>query len=136
MCNYNLHLRNTLSSILHKPKLRNTEICQITQKRQMFQIYLNNFRVKVWMIYYVWKTCWMSKNFFRFLDLYKSFQNVFNEPNNIFSSNVNTKKQLNFLRNSTAGNFRTTIAMAICFYDFVNFNKSFLKCDWETSYHL
>ena len=58
----------------------------------------------------------MSKNFCRFLDLFKSFlQDGFNKPNNIFSSKVKTKKQLKFLRNSTAGNFSATNAMAIQF---------------------
>ena len=70
----------------------------------------------------------MSKNFRKFLNLFKSFlQNGFNEPNNIFSSKVKTKKQLKFVRNWTAGNFSATNVMAIKFYNLVDFNKSFLK---------
>ena len=57
----------------------------------------------------------------------RAFRNGFNEPSNIFSSKVQTKKQLKFVSNLTAGNFRTTNAKAIKFCNLVDFSKSFLK---------
>ena len=132
-----MHLRNTASRILYKPKQRNIwNLSNITQKRQMLQILLNNFRVKVWMICYVWLTCWMSKKFWGVWIFIRAFQNGLNEPNNIFISKVKTKKQLKFVRNITAGNFRITSSMAIKFSNLVDFNNSFLKWDEESSHHL
>ena len=57
--NYNLHLRNTLLCILHKPKQINIwNLSVITQKRQMLQIFLNNLMtLKTWMIYNICITC-------------------------------------------------------------------------------